>query len=141
MVYWPWRIFKIAGEPGWKCIIPIYNIYIMYKIVNMKGWFWVILLTSIIGTTVIFLDGCGYLLTEARPDFASVDASAHIPTVIALIAMLVVSIWGGIIYDWRTSKAFGHGVGFFIGMLFFQPIFWLIIGFGKSKYHKKAIKK
>ena len=21
-----WKIFKKAGEPGWKCLIPIYNV-------------------------------------------------------------------------------------------------------------------
>ena len=134
-----WKIFKKAGEPGWKCLIPIYNIYIMYKIVGMKAWFWAILLTTIVGYAVISLDGSSYLFTEAKPDFNSFDASKHVPTVISFIAMFVVSIWGGILYDWRTSKAFGHGVAFFIGLLFFQPIFWLILGFDSSKYHKKAV--
>ena len=35
-----WKIFEKAGEAGWKSIIPIYNVYIMYKIVGMKNWFW-----------------------------------------------------------------------------------------------------
>ncbi len=32
------------------------------------------------------------------------------------------------------SKAFGHGVGFTLGLLFLGPIFWLILGFNKDKY-------
>ena len=32
------------------------------------------------------------------------------------------------------SKAFGHGVGFTLGLLFFGPIFWLILGFNSDKY-------
>ncbi len=27
-----WRIFTKAGEAGWKCLIPIYNIYVMYQL-------------------------------------------------------------------------------------------------------------
>lgn len=135
-----WKIFKKAGEPGWKCLIPIYNVYIMYKIVGMAGWFWGILLVGILGYIVMALDGTSYLLIETQSSSINFDASAHIPTVIALLVMLVVDIWGSLLYAWRTSKAFGHGFGYFLGLLFFQPIFWLILGFDKSKYHKKAIK-
>ena len=27
-----WNIFEKAGEAGWKAIIPIWNVYILYKI-------------------------------------------------------------------------------------------------------------
>jgi hypothetical protein len=38
-----WKIFSKAGQPGWASIIPIYNWYILCKIVGRPGW-WVILL-------------------------------------------------------------------------------------------------
>src|SRR5437588_11973546 len=38
-----WKIFIKAGQPGWACLIPIYNIYILCKIVGRPGW-WVILM-------------------------------------------------------------------------------------------------
>jgi len=38
-----WKIFTKAGQPGWASIIPIYNWYILCKIVGRSGW-WVILL-------------------------------------------------------------------------------------------------
>ena len=38
-----WKIFTKAGQPGWASIIPIYNWYIICKIVGRPGW-WVILL-------------------------------------------------------------------------------------------------
>ena len=38
-----WKIFAKAGQPGWASIIPIYNWYILCKIVGRPGW-WVILL-------------------------------------------------------------------------------------------------
>src|SRR4030095_5991111 len=37
-----WKIFTKAGQPGWPAIIPIYNWYILCKIVGRPGW-WVIL--------------------------------------------------------------------------------------------------
>lgn len=32
-----WRIFTKAGEKGWNCLIPIYNMYILFKIANNVG--------------------------------------------------------------------------------------------------------
>ena len=36
-----WKVFTKAGQPGWACIIPIYNIYIMTKIAGKPG-IWVL---------------------------------------------------------------------------------------------------
>jgi uncharacterized membrane protein len=38
-----WKVFSKAGHPGWACIIPIYNLYIMCKIAGRPGW-WVLLM-------------------------------------------------------------------------------------------------
>lgn len=43
MIAGNWKMFVKAGHPGWAAIIPIYNYYIMCKIVGRPGW-WVILL-------------------------------------------------------------------------------------------------
>ena len=37
-----WKTFEKAGEPGWACIIPIFNVYILLKIAGRPGW-WVLL--------------------------------------------------------------------------------------------------
>ena len=37
-----WKVFEKAGQPGWACIIPIYNVYIMTKI-GGKPWWWMLL--------------------------------------------------------------------------------------------------
>jgi len=38
-----WKVFVKAGQPGWACIIPIYNVYVMLKIVG-KPWWWLLLM-------------------------------------------------------------------------------------------------
>jgi hypothetical protein len=48
-----WKIYEKAGQPGWACIIPIYNLYIMLKIIG-KPWWW-LLLFLIPGINIIFL--------------------------------------------------------------------------------------
>lgn len=38
-----WKIFLKAGYDGWKSIIPIYNLYIIQKIIK-KPWWWILLM-------------------------------------------------------------------------------------------------
>jgi hypothetical protein len=38
-----WKIFTKAGQPGWACIIPIYNLYVLCKIVG-RPWWWILLM-------------------------------------------------------------------------------------------------
>ncbi|MFN8416939.1 MAG: DUF5684 domain-containing protein [Cytophagaceae bacterium] len=38
-----WKIFVKAGHPGWASLVPLYNIYIYFKIINKPLW-WIILL-------------------------------------------------------------------------------------------------
>lgn len=37
-----WTTFTKAGQPGWAAIIPIYNIFILLKIVGRPAW-WLLL--------------------------------------------------------------------------------------------------
>ena len=43
-----WKIFTKAGEKGWKSLIPIYNLVVLYKIVGLSPWLLLIYLTAII---------------------------------------------------------------------------------------------
>lgn len=37
-----WKIFQKAGQPGWACLVPFYNIYTFLKIVGKPTW-WMIM--------------------------------------------------------------------------------------------------
>ncbi len=43
-----WKIFEKAGEAGWKSLIPIYNLYILLKLVRFNWWLLLGLLIFII---------------------------------------------------------------------------------------------
>ncbi|MBQ6375955.1 hypothetical protein IJJ37_03460 [Candidatus Saccharibacteria bacterium] len=126
-----WKILKKAGEPGWKILIPIYNIYMLFKIVGMKNWFWGLIGVSFI-TSLIASLGSGY-----NYETNSISTLAAVMTALNSAFVIVVNV----LYCIRTSKAFHHGAGFAIGLFFLQNIFLLILGFGKSKYDKKILKK
>lgn len=38
-----WKVYTKADQPGWAAIIPIYNIYVMTKIIG-RPWWWLLLL-------------------------------------------------------------------------------------------------
>lgn len=87
-----WKIFEKAGEPGWKAIIPFYNIYTEYKMFWGNGWLFLLTLIPVVNVVV------------------------------------------GIMLLHKMSKAFGHGVGFTLGLLFFPYIFMIILGFNGDNY-------
>lgn len=39
-----WRLFEIAGRPGWGAVIPIYNLIVLLEIVGLPRWWLVVLL-------------------------------------------------------------------------------------------------
>lgn len=114
-----WKMFTKAGEPGWKSIIPIYSQYIMYKLTWKTSWFWISLIVSVVY-------GVFTSLNQSFPDNMFYTVLLFIFGVIALVIT--------IISYHKISKAYGHGAGYTVGMLFLWPIFVLILGYGKSKY-------
>ncbi len=125
-----WKIFKKAGEPGWKILIPIYNIYTMFKILGMTNWFWATLATSLCSDIAINLNAM------ASDGTNTANSGSFAIMMIVVIIDLVVTIWGSILYSIRLSKSFGHGGGYAVGIFFLPYIFWMILGFGSSEYKK-----
>jgi hypothetical protein len=54
-----WKTFAKAGQPGWGCIVPIYNAYLILKIAG-RPWWWLFLLiipfVNLIVLIIVFLD-------------------------------------------------------------------------------------
>ena len=112
-----WKIFTKAGEAGWKSIIPVYNLYIYLKIAGMQNYFWVILGLSLLQSIVQVTAGKEAVITL-------------IVTLVYAIAFIVIEIMHCV----KLSKAFGHGAGYAVGLIFLPNIFTLILGFGKDEY-------
>ncbi len=130
-----WKLFEKAGEKGWKALIPIYNSYIYYKIVGMKKWFWAVLIVSFVVSLITTLLGQG---TQAQD--MDLSTGAGVFSFLLTLAMCIFAFTISVMYAIRTSRAFGHGGLFAVGIFFFPGIFFLVLGFGKSKYNKKVVK-
>ena len=47
-----WKVFTKAGQPGWAAIIPIYNVYIMLKIVGRPAWWLILFLIPLVNIAI-----------------------------------------------------------------------------------------
>lgn len=43
-----WKVFVKAGQPGWAAIIPIYNLYVLLKVIGRPGWWLLLFLLGIV---------------------------------------------------------------------------------------------
>jgi uncharacterized membrane protein YhaH (DUF805 family) len=47
-----WKMFQKAGHPGWACLIPIYNVYILLKVAGRPGWWLILFLIPLVNIVV-----------------------------------------------------------------------------------------
>jgi hypothetical protein len=47
-----WKVFVKAGKPGWACIIPIYNAYVILKIAGRPGWWLLLYLIPVVDIVI-----------------------------------------------------------------------------------------
>lgn len=123
-----WKIFEKAGEEGWKAIIPVYNIYIMFKIAGKKSLFG-IYLASIIA--MIILPIIIIVISLASDTNTSKGAGILLAIAVILALALVCFIINICMYVGLTKK-FNLSGGFVAGLIFLNTIFYCIIGFSKN---------
>ena len=108
------KIYQKMGKPGWKGIIPFYNMYGLYDELWDKKYFW------------------GYLLAQAvmlNPSSPS-GLLFSVADLVLAVAMIVVVMKLYI----KLAKAFGKGTGFGVLTFFFAPICLAVLGFGSAEY-------
>lgn len=146
-----WFTFKKMGLPGWKGIIPYYNMYVLFDKVWEKKKF----RTYIIYSAVIVVLAIMFSVLMTMCMLAGITAyKYHTPgintawivfyvslalTILSLIAMLVMLVLLMVLqyklYN-RLAKCFGKSTGFAFGLLFLNPIFMMILAFGRSQYYR-----
>lgn len=117
-----WKIFSKAGEAGWKAIIPIYNSYIVFKIAWRPLMFGISIALSVL---YVILFTIGFIFEYSTGGSMLLAVLPILLIVIAVINIMLLH---------KLSKAFGHGVGFTLGLIFLNIIFLFILAFGSSQY-------
>ena len=110
------KMYRKAGEAGWKAFIPVYNTYNNYKISWNSKIFFLYAALLIASSIRVFNEGALALIGAAYS--------------IAIIYMAVKQ-------NINMAKLFGKGAGTGIALILFPGITSLILGLGKAEY--KAI--
>lgn len=48
-----WKVFTKAGQPGWAALIPIYNVYVSFKVAGLNPWLMLLLLIPFVNLVII----------------------------------------------------------------------------------------
>src|ERR1700756_4150086 len=99
MIICQWIIYAKAGQPGWACIIPFYNIIVLLKIVGRPAS-WILWYLQIIFFAI---------LMAAAP--SAITLLLYILSVITLLVFSIIVTNG-------LSKSFGKDAGFTVGLIF-----------------------
>lgn len=110
-----WFMFIKMGEPGWKSIIPIYSDYIIFKNVWQSLYFFILIAVNIANA---------FLTVHAGGETGS-----YLITLLRCAAFVI-----AFLENIKLSRSFGHGYLFGLGLLIFNPLFTMILGFGSSVY-------
>lgn len=108
-----WKMFTKAGIAGWKSLIPLYNVYIAFKIAwKDQTAFWVWLAANVV-----------YSLFRDHEDGVS--------DVITIAAGILALVWW-MRFCIRQAKSYGKGAGTGIAAFFLPNIMTLYYGFASS---------
>lgn len=108
-----YRMFQKAGIAGWLAWIPLVNEYFVFKICWKTGYYWL------------------YLASNILVSFNTTDGHMNWIACILWVAALMIHI----IYTQHLARSFGQGTLFGAGLLLFESVFIMILGFGSSLYY------
>lgn len=119
-----WRLFVKAGLPGWKAIIPGYNIYLCFKLWSKPLYFWIALAAYIANLLI------SQLVTPLVMDLtlSVLLAVLSFAASTVMIVFVIITLHG-------LSKSFGRGPGFTVGLVLVNVVFAMILAFGSSVYN------
>ena len=115
-----YRVCQKMGEPGWKGLIPIYNMYVLYERLWQRLYFWVYLAATIV------MYASSFFATQASPVLRFASKALTIVLLVVKVGLYM-----------NLAQAFGKGRLFAILTLFFEPICFAVLGFGSAEYRER----
>jgi hypothetical protein len=50
-----WKVFEKAGQPGWGCLIPFYNVFLLLQMVNKPAWWLVLFFVPLVNLVIAII--------------------------------------------------------------------------------------
>ncbi len=117
-----WKVFKKAGEKGWKSLIPFYSGYILYKISGKTYWPWLI-------------SYLGYFLSVLIISLFRLHPAIYFFLGLLMFSALIAMIVFDILMKVGLARRFNHGGGYAAGLVFLPTIFLCILAFSKDEVY------
>ena len=124
-----WQVFKKAGKPGWAAIIPIYNMWVLYEIGDVKPVF---CLLTVAGGFLVGISNSLLMFAGKNVAFVFVSIPLSIISMVCSIAGLVFSIKSSL----GIARHFGKSDAYGLGLAFLSVIFYPMLGFDKKAEYK-----
>ena len=121
-----WKIFVKAWRKWWEALIPVWHIYVLFKISKrVNPWFWILLSLPVISYWLAFL----LVLSMFTLNWSSSEILYWIINFVWIlaVAIYVIMLYGLTLAFWKTKW-------FMLWLFFFWPIFFWILAFDKSTY-------
>ncbi len=141
-----WKVFTKAGQQGWKCLIPFYNLYVIGKIVKREYIAKVSIITTVISAVCLIMTLSSVTLWNAAPGYGSNGPDARIAGVI-----IYVIFWSASVIFLLMSKlliylvraflvdAFNINSAFILLLIFLPTVGFLYLGFSKKYTYQYAV--
>lgn len=111
-----WKMFVKAGQPGWKAIIPVYNLVVLCQIAGVNPWWIAIAFGPLLFAWIPVLGALFYIFAIVAMTYFEI-----------LLAVSITNAFG------KDTNKTGWALFYFVAPFICD----LILGFGKSKYEKK----
>jgi hypothetical protein len=112
-----WRIFVKAGRPGWHAIVPVYNIFVAFRIADLPMWQAGAFVATLVARAVV----------QNTVAFSGGLMMISLPLLAASAGLWFVACLG-------VASKFGKGTGFAVGMAVLPFVFYPILAFGSARY-------
>jgi hypothetical protein len=63
-----WKVFTKGGQPGWGCLIPIFNLYCLVKVAGKPGWWFLLFLIPLVNLVITILVALGVARKFGKSD-------------------------------------------------------------------------
>lgn len=139
-----WKMFAKAGENDWGAIIPFYNKYLLFKMADMKNWYWAYLAGYCIYSISLIVAFFALLIAavssiSSRSDYNKYFIAAAIAGVLLAVSCIFTFVLR-IIKNIKLSKNFNLSGWWAVGLILIPAIFYMIIGFSdKIRFKNRPV--
>ena len=104
-----WKVYKKAGKGGWESIIPFYNTWVLVEIAGLNWWWFLLFFAPLV--------------------------LGFIPILNVFSGLATLFVFFNCYYN--IAKKFNKGIGYALGLFFYNPIFMAVLTFDKSCIYNK----